>query len=147
MHDTVMCSHRHSKYLAHKQGLSIIDYAGNGTVTYITFVNREMLREYQEPFDKHRKLMYLIKNNPKAKEPRRQLQDIVDKLGIDFPKEYSSITPRRKDPLDRMDISCQIVHTKQLEIPNAGNISAWGTGRPSQRLWFNEDDTKNSLKK
>ena len=42
IHDTAMCTHRHTKYLAHNQGLSIIEYAGNGTVTYITFVNREM---------------------------------------------------------------------------------------------------------
>lgn len=148
IHDTVMCDHKHTKYLAHKQGLSIIEYAGNGTVTYITFVNREMLREYQEPFDKHRKLMYLIKENPKAKEPRRQLKIMTDKLGIAFPPEYSSIQPRRKDPLDNMDIYCQIVHNRQPSTSRTGSTAAARiSGRPSQQQWINEDDIKKLLKK
>lgn len=148
IHDTAMCTHRHTKYLAHNQGLSIIEYAGNGTVTYITFVNREMLREYQEPFDQHRKLMYQMKDNPKAKGPRRQLKVLLDELGVEFPKEYSSFKPRRRDPLDTMDISCQIVHTRQVGIPATQETSAVrGTGRPSQQQWFNEEELKKLLKR
>ena len=148
IHDTAMCTHRHTKYLAHNQGLSIIEYAGNGTVTYITFVNREMLREYQEPFDHHRKLRYQMKDNPKEKGPRRQLKVLLDELGVEFPKEYSSFKPRRRDPLDTMDISCQIVHTRQVGIPATQETSAVrGTGRPSQQQWFNEEELKKLLKR
>ncbi len=143
--DTVMCGHRNTKYLAHNEGLSVIDHAGNGTVTYITFVNKEMLREYQEPFDKRRKLMYLIKEHPNAKEPRRQLKLLMEELGLDFPKEYSSITPRRKDPMQAMQTACEKAQMRQVRMPDMG--STIGCGRPSQQQWINESDIKKLLKK
>ena len=115
-----MCGHRNTKYLAHNEGLSVIDHAGNGTVTYITFVNKEMLREYQEPFDKRRKLMYLIKEHPNAKEPRRQLKLLMEELGLDFPKEYSSIKPRRKDPMQAMQTACEKAQMRQVRMPETG---------------------------
>lgn len=102
----------------------------------------------QEPFDQHRKLMYQMKDNPKAKGPRRQLKVLLDELGVEFPKEYSSFKPRRRDPLDTMDISCQIVHTRQVGIPATQETSAVrGTGRPSQQQWFNEEELKKLLKR
>ncbi|GFZ41475.1 hypothetical protein [Bacteroides nordii] len=143
--DTVMCGHRNTKYLAHNEGLSVIDHAGNGTVTYITFVNKEMLREYQEPFDKRRKLMYLIKEHPNAKEPRRQLKLLMEELGLDFPKEYSSIKPRRKDPMQAMQTACEKAQMRQVRMPETGTTI--GCGRPSQQQWINESDIKKLLKK
>lgn len=143
--DTVMCGHRNTKYLAHNEGLSVIDHAGNGTVTYITFVNKEMLREYQEPFDKRRKLMYLIKEHPNAKEPRRQLKLLMEELGLDFPKEYSSIKPRRKDPMQAMQTACEKAQMRQVKMPETGTTI--GCGRPSQQQWINESDIKKLLKK
>lgn len=143
--DTVMCGHRNTKYLAHNEGLSVIDHAGNGTVTYITFVNKEMLREYQEPFDKRRKLMYLIKEHPNAKEPRRQLKLLMEELGLDFPKEYSSIKPRRKDPMQAMQTACEKAQMRQVRMPETGTTI--GCGRPSQQKWINESDIKKLLKK
>lgn len=143
--DTVMCGHRNTKYLAHNEGLSVIDHAGNGTVTYITFVNKEMLREYQEPFDKRRKLMYLIKEHPNAKEPRRQLKLLMEELGLDFPKEYSSIKPRRKDPMQAMQTACEKAQMRQVRMPETGTTI--GYGRPSKQQWINESDIKKLLKK
>ena len=143
--DTVMCGHRNTKYLAHNEGLSVIDHAGNGTFTYITFVNKEMLREYQEPFDKRRKLMYLIKEHPNAKEPRRQLKLLMEELGLDFPKEYSSIKPRRKDPMQAMQTACEKAQMRQVRMPETGTTI--GCGRPSQQQWINESDIKKLLKK
>ena len=143
--DTVMCGHRNTKYLAHNEGLSVIDHAGNGTVTYITFVNKEMLREYQEPFDKRRKLMYLIKEHPNAKEPRRQLKLLMEELGLDFPKEYSSINPRRKDPMQAMQTACEKAQMRQVRMPETGTTI--GYGRPSKQQWINESDIKKLLKK
>ena len=143
--DTVMCGHRNTKYLAHNEGLSVIDHAGNGTVTYITFVNKEMLREYQEPFDKRRKLMYLIKEHPNAKEPRRQLKLLMEELGLDFPKEYSSIKPRRKDPMQAMQTACEKAQLRQVRMPETGTTI--GYGRPSKQQWINESDIKKLLKK
>lgn len=143
--DTVMCGHRNTKYLAHNEGLSVIDHAGNGTVTYITFVNKEMLREYQEPFDKRRKLMYLIKEHPNAKEPRRQLKLLMEELGLDFPKEYSSIKPRRKDPMQAMQTACEKAQMRQMRMPETGTTI--GCGRPSKQQWINESDIKKLLKK
>lgn len=143
--DTVMCGHRNTKYLAHNEGLSVIDHAGNGTVTYITFVNKEMLREYQEPFDKRRKLMYLIKEHPNAKGPRRQLKLLMEELGLDFPKEYSSIKPRRKDPMQAMQTACEKAQMRQVRMPETGTTI--GCGRPSQQQWINESDIKKLLKK
>lgn len=143
--DTVMCGHRNTKYLAHNEGLSVIDHAGNGTVTYITFVNKEMLREYQEPFDKRRKLMYLIKEHPNAKEPRRQLKLLMEELGLDFPKEYSCIKPRRKDPMQAMQTACEKAQMRQVRMPETGTTI--GCGRPSQQQWINESDIKKLLKK
>ena len=143
--DTVMCGHRNTKYLAHNEGLSVIDHAGNGTVTYITFVNKEMLREYQEPFDKRRKLMYLIKERPNAKEPRRQLKLLMEELGLDFPKEYSSIKPRRKDPMQAMQTACEKAQMRQVRMPETGTTI--GCGRPSKQQWINESDIKKLLKK
>ena len=143
--DTVMCGHRNTKYLAHNEGLSVIDHAGNGTVTYITFVNKEMLREYQEPFDKRRKLMYLIKEHPNAKEPRRQLKLLMEELGLDFPKEYSSIKPRRKDPMQAMQTACEKAQMRQVRMPETGTTI--GCERPSQQQWINESDIKKLLKK
>lgn len=143
--DTVMCGHRNTKYLAHNEGLSVIDHAGNGTVTYITFVNKEMLREYQEPFDKRRKLMYLIKEHPNAKEPRRQLKLLMEELGLDFPKEYSSIKPRRKDPMQAMQTACEKAQMRQVRMSETGTTI--GCGRPSQQQWINESDIKKLLKK
>jgi len=143
--DTVMCGHRNTKYLAHNEGLSVIDHAGNGTVTYITFINKEMLREYQEPFDKRRKLMYLIKEHPNAKEPRRQLKLLMEELGLDFPKEYSSIKPRRKDPMQAMQTACEKAQMRQVRMPETGTTI--GYGRPSQQQWINESDIKKLLKK
>ena len=143
--DTVMCGHRNTKYLAHNEGLSVIDHAGNGTVTYITFVNKEMLREYQEPFDKRRKLMYLIKERPNAKEPRRQLKLLMEELGLDFPKEYSSIKPRRKDPMQAMQTACEKAQMRQVRMPETGTTI--GYGRPSKQQWINESDIKKLLKK
>ena len=143
--DTVMCGHRNTKYLAHNEGLSVIDHAGNGTVTYITFVNKEMLREYQEPFDKRRKLMYLIKEHPNAKEPRRQLKLLMEELGLDFPKEYSSIKPRRKDPMQAMQTACEQAQMRPVRMPETGTTI--GCGRPSQQQWINESDIKKLLKK
>lgn len=143
--DTVMCGHRNTKYLAHNEGLSVIEHAGNGTVTYITFVNKEMLREYQEPFDKRRKLMYLIKEHPNAKEPRRQLKLLMEELGLDFPKEYSSIKPRRKDPMQAMQTACEKAQMRQVRMPETGTTI--GYGRPSKQQWINESDIKKLLKK
>ena len=143
--DTVMCGHRNTKYLAHNEGLSVIDHAGNGTVTYITFVNKEMLREYQEPFDKRRKLMYLIKEHTNAKEPRRQLKLLMEELGLDFPKEYSSIKPRRKDPMQAMQTACEKAQMRQVRMPETGTTI--GCGRPSKHQWINESDIKKLLKK
>ena len=143
--DTVMCGHRNTKYLAHNEGLSVIDHAGNGTVTYITFVNKEMLREYQEPFDKRRKLMYLIKEHPNAKEPRRQLKLLMEELGLDFPTEYSSIKPRRKDPMQAMQTACEKAQMRQVRMPETGTTI--GCGRPSKQQWINESDIKKLLKK
>ena len=143
--DTVMCGHRNTKYLAHNEGLSVIDHAGNGTVTYITFVNKEMLREYQEPFDKRRKLMYLIKEHPNAKEPRRQLKLLMEELGLDFPKEYSSIKPRRKDPMQAMQTACEKAQMRQVRMSETGTTI--GCGRPSQQQWINESDIKKLLNK
>lgn len=143
--DTVMCGHRNTKYLAHNEGLSVIDHTGNGTVTYITFVNKEMLREYQEPFDKRRKLMYLIKEHPNAKEPRRQLKLLMEELGLDFPKEYSSIKPRRKDPMQAMQTACEKAQMRQVRMSETGTTI--GCGRPSQQQWINESDIKKLLKK
>ena len=143
--DTVMCGHRNTKYLAHNEGLSVIDHAGNGTVTYITFVNKEMLREYQEPFDKRRKLMYLIKEHPNAKEPRRQLKLLMEELGLDFPKEYSSIKPRRKDPMQAMQTACEKAQMRQVRMPETGTTI--GYGRPSKQQWINESDIKKLLNK
>ena len=143
--DTVMCGHRNTKYPAHNEGLSVIDHAGNGTVTYITFVNKEMLREYQEPFDKRRKLMYLIKEHPNAKEPRRQLKLLMEELGLDFPKEYSSIKPRRKDPMQAMQTACEKAQMRQVRMPETGTTI--GYGRPSKQQWINESDIKKLLKK
>lgn len=143
--DTIMCGHRNTKYLAHNEGLSVIDHAGNGTVTYITFINKEMLREYQEPFDKRRKLMYLIKEHPNAKEPRRQLKLLMEELGLDFPKEYSSIKPRRKDPMQAMQTACEKAQMRQVRMPETGTTI--GCGRPSQQQWINESDIKKLLKK
>lgn len=143
--DTVMCGYRNTKYLAHNEGLSVIDHAGNGTVTYITFVNKEMLREYQEPFDKRRKLMYIIKEHPNAKEPRRQLKLLMEELGIEFPKEYSSIKPHRKDPMQAMQTACEKAQMRQVKMPDTA--TAIGHGRPSQQQWINESDIKKLLKK
>ena len=143
--DTVMCGHRNTKYLAHNEGLSVIDHAGNGRVTYNTFVNKDMLREYQEPFDKRRKLMYLIKEHPNAKEPRRQLKLLMEELGLDFPKEYSSIKPRRKDPMQAMQTACEKAQMRQVRMPETGTTI--GCGRPSQQQWINESDIKKLLKK
>ena len=143
--DTVMCGHRNTKYLAHNEGLSVIDHAGNGTVTYITFVNKEMLREYQEPFDKRRKLMYLIKEHPNAKEPRRQLKLLMEELGLDFPTEYSSIKPRRKDPMQAMQTACEKAQMRQVRMPETGTTI--GCGRPAKQQWINESDIKKLLKK
>ena len=125
IHDTAMCTHRHTKY----------------PVSYTH------LRAH-ETCDQHRKLMYQMKDNPKAKGPRRQLKVLLDELGVEFPKEYSSFKPRRRDPLDTMDISCQIVHTRQVGIPATQETSAVrGTGRPSQQQWFNEEELKKLLKR
>jgi len=47
-----------------------------------------------------------------------------------------------------MDISCQIVHTRQMGIPATQETSVVrGTGRPSQQQWFNEEELKKLLKR
>lgn len=41
---------RHEKYMVLRGGIAIVDVAGNGLVTYITFVNYDMLFSYQTPY-------------------------------------------------------------------------------------------------
>lgn len=142
--NTVLSTHKKTDYLVHKEGLSIVEQAGNGTISYITFVNREMLRTYQEPFDRMRALMYQIKDNPKAKQAYSQLKKELEATGLRFPPEYASIKPRRKDSKEYLNTVIALKKMKDVKVKPESNI---GNGRPSQQSWISEADIKKLLKK
>ena len=145
--DTILTHFKGTDYLVHKVGLSIVEQAGNGTISYITFVNREMLREYQEPFDKRRDLMYQIKDNPKAKKAYQQLEAELKEAGLRFPEEYASIKARREAPEESVQTTIALHEMRKVKVADTKSQPKLGSARPSQQSWISEADLKKLLKK
>ena len=87
------------KYMVLNQGIAIVDVAGNGMVTYITFISFDMLLSFQTPYKRIVERMYELYNANHRRWDMDRFERIIYEEGLtvdDEPLRQIKTKPRRK---------------------------------------------------
>lgn len=139
-----------AKYIVLNHGIAIIDVAGNGLVTYITFVTFDMLLSFQTPYKRVVERMYELYEANHRRWDLERFERIINEEGLTVdgePMQQIKTKPRRKftDPPQSKSL-IQGIHDrnyqKNMEQINENIAELWAPAsqRPGTTSWIAPDE-------
>lgn len=149
-------SKTHQKYMVLKNGVAIVDVAGNGLITYITFVTFDMLLQYQTPYKRVVERMYeLYEQNGKRWDLDR-FENILNEEGLSpdedkltqiktLQRRHFTEPPRIRTRLDGLQTRDYDRAMQQLGESAARQWTPAQTQRPDATTWIDPADLQKGV--
>lgn len=143
------------QYMVLNHGIAIVDVAGNGLVTYITFVNFKMLLNFQTPFKRVVERMYELYEANHRRWDLERFEQIINEEGLspdDEPLQHMTTKPLRqftepphiKDWQSKMQDQNYEAAMKQISA-NAAKRWTPTTARPGTTQWIDPSELQKGV--